>query len=163
MNVGSRCITTPQGERWRVGRVWVDRRLPRWRRIRFGDSASDAGWLIPDAPDEGIVAWLAIIVGTIVVAVVLIPLLLFGIELVLLGVVAALAILGRALLGRPWLVRARSLDGAEPPVAWRVVGWRRSRRVIGEVADALVAGTDPRPRAIESAAAEGPDPFGSGS
>src|SRR6185312_13129744 len=96
--------------------------LPRWRKVSL-DGAGDAALMAPDAPGESLAVWLALVVGTIVVLVVLIPLLLF-----------AAAILGRALLGRPWLVRAWPLDGSAAGMAWRVVGWRRSGRVIDELA-----------------------------
>jgi hypothetical protein len=128
-----------------VWRVWTERRLPRWRKVSLDGAAQDASWLAPDGA-ESFGAWLAIVVGTIVVAVVVIPLLLFGIELILLGLLIAAAILGRALLGRPWLVRAQQVDGSALEMAWRVVGWRRSGRVIEELTSALAAGTALQPR-----------------
>jgi len=142
VRLGSREVTAPDGARWRVSRVWSERPLPRWRKLSL-DGIGEAGLLAPDGGD--LAAWLAVMVGTIVVLVVVIPLLLFGIELVLLGLLIAAAILGRALLGRPWLVRAQPLDGGAPAMAWRVVGWRRSGRVIEELAAALAAGTAPHP------------------
>jgi hypothetical protein len=146
MKLGARSTTTPQGKRWRVRRVWAERRLPRWRTVSLGGLAEDAAWLTPPDTPEELVWWPVLIVGTIVVAVVVIPLLLFGIELILLGLLLALAILGRALLGRPWLVRAEPADDREAAsIGWRVVGWRRSSRVIGEVTAALAAGAEPRP------------------
>jgi hypothetical protein len=144
VRLGARTVTTPQGVRWRVRRVWVERRLPRWRKVSLGGATEDVTSFVPD-PDESIVLWLALIVGTIVVAVVVIPLLLFGIELILLGLLVALAILGRSLLGRPWLVRAAPVDDREAAISWRVVGWRRSGRVIEEVAAALATGAMPQP------------------
>jgi hypothetical protein len=143
MMLGSHTVTTPDGVRWRVARVWVERRLPRWRKM--GLAGSEPGWLAPDGPDESLVAWLALVVGTIVVVVVVIPLLLFGIELILLGILVALAILGRALLGRPWLIRAEPVDDRDAAIGWRVVGWRRSNRVTREVTAALATGATPEP------------------
>lgn len=142
---GARETTAPDGVRWRVSRIWVERPMPRWRKMSL-DGAGDAAWLAPDGgPDESLVTWLVLVIGAIVVAVVLIPLLLFGIELILLGVLIAAAILGRALLGRPWLIRARALDGGGPEMAWRAVGWRRSGRVIDEIVSALSSGGTPHP------------------
>jgi hypothetical protein len=75
----------------------------------------------------------------------MIPLLLFGIELILLGLLVATGILGRTLLGRPWIVHATPLAGEAERLTWRVVGWRRSNRLIDEVAASLGAGLDPSP------------------
>jgi len=79
------------------------------------------------------------------VAVVVIPLLLFGIELILLGLLIAAGIVGRTLLGRPWIVRAAPLGSRVEELSWRVVGWRRSNRVIEEIVASLSAGHDPSP------------------
>jgi hypothetical protein len=109
-----RVIEAPEGVQWRVGRLWINRRLPKWRRVRLGETASDAAWSSP-IPEVGsledLAGGVAIIVGIVVFAVVLIPLLLFGIELILLGLLIALGILGRGLLGRPWVVRATPAGG----------------------------------------------------
>jgi hypothetical protein len=139
---------------WRIGRLWINRRLPKWRRVRLGDTASDAAWSAP-VPDVGsledLAGGLAIILGVVVLTLVLIPLLLFGIELILLGLLIALGILGRGLLGRPWVVRATPDGGNGGALAWRVVGWRRSARVIDEVAASLTSGQTPAPaEALES-------------
>jgi hypothetical protein len=63
----------------------------------------------------------------------LVELLLF---LVLLAIVAAV----RSILRRPWTVEAVR-EGPEPSAKrWGVIGLRRSRRVVGEIADALERG-----------------------
>jgi hypothetical protein len=51
------------------------------------------------------------------------------------------------LIGRdwPWIVRATPLGLEVEELSWRVVGWRRSNRVIEEVAASLSAGLDPSP------------------
>jgi hypothetical protein len=132
---------------WRVGRVWISRRMPRWRRVRVGGAASEAAWFTtpPDGDLEALALWVSLFVGTLVVAVVLIPLLFFGIELVALGLILAVGILGRALLGRPWVVRAVPLSGQDAELAWSVSGWRRSERVIEEVLASLASGMSPAP------------------
>jgi hypothetical protein len=101
---------------------------------------------MPDGggPDD-FAAGIAILIGALVVAVVLIPLLLFGIELILVGVLIAAGIVGRGLLGRPWVVEARCCEDPSPTLAWKVVGWRRSSRLIDEVAASLAKGRDPAP------------------
>jgi hypothetical protein len=86
-----------------------------------------------------------VLLAVVVVAIVVIPLLLFGIELILLGLLIAAGILGRTLLGRPWIIRATPLGPEGEELSWRVVGWRRSNRVIEEVAASLSAGLDPSP------------------
>ncbi len=158
LGFGHRVIEAPDGLQWRIGRLWINRRLPKWRRVRLGDTASDAASVAP-LPDAGLLEDLAggvaVLVGIVVFAVVLIPLLLFGIELIVLGLLIALGILGRGLLGRPWVVRATPDGGRGGALAWRVVGWRRSARVIDEVAASLTNGQLPAPaEALESLPAE---------
>jgi hypothetical protein len=80
-----------------------------------------------------------------VFAVVLIPLLLFGVELISVGLLIALGILGRGLLRRPWVVRATPTSGQDRALAWKVVGFRHTARVIEEVAASLSNGLPPTP------------------
>ena len=145
--VRSRTVTSPSGEQWRVGRVWVGRGLPRWRKVRIGDSAGEAAWMT--MPDVGgideVEVTIVLVVGALVLAVIVIPLLLFGIELIVLGFVIAAGIVGRGFLGRPWVVRAVPTSGHEPALAWKVVGLRRSHRLIDEVAASLQHGLTPAP------------------
>ncbi|MGH2879287.1 MAG: hypothetical protein ACRDK4_06770 [Solirubrobacteraceae bacterium] len=113
-------------------------------KVRPGDAA-DAFFSVPDpggADDLGVAV--LVVLAAVVVAIVVIPLLLFGIELILLGLLVAVGIVGRTLLGRPWIIHATPLtDGTQ--LSWRVVGWRRSTRLIDEVASSLGAGLDPSP------------------
>jgi hypothetical protein len=143
-----RVVDAPDGLQWRVGRLWVGRGMPRWRKVHIGEGVEEAAWNIP-IPDVGSVDDLAsvvvIVVGAVVFAVVLIPLLLFGIELIILGLLIGAGILGRAFLGRPWVVRATPAGGHERALAWRVRGLRRSARVIDEVAASLAHGLQPAP------------------
>jgi hypothetical protein len=123
--------------------------MPRWRKVRMGKvRAGDAAEVLT-IPDFGglddIGAAMLIIVAVIVVAIVVVPLLLFGIELVALGLVIAAGIVGRTLLGRPWVVQATPGDDSTHALTWQVVGWRRSARLIAEVAASLEAGLDPAP------------------
>jgi len=147
-------VEAPDGEQWQVARLWIGRRLPRWRRVAFGEAGADAasGLAMPSpGSPEDLAAGLVIFVGVVVFAVVLIPLLLFGIELIILGVVIAAGILGRALLARPWVVRATPAGGRGRPLAWSVKGLRRSAHVIDEVAEALSLGVAPAPAAATEA------------
>lgn len=141
-----------------MGRRWGARRMPRWRKARIGKTrAGDAAEAIFTVPDLGGLDDLGMVVlvllALVVVAVVVVPLLLFGIELILLGLVVAAGILGRTLLGRPWIVQAMPLASDAQEQSWRVVGWRRSARLIEEVCASLSAGLDPSPaEALELAA-----------
>jgi len=126
--------------------------MPRWRKARMGKmrpgDTAEAVFAVPDLGDlDNLgVAVLALLV-VVVVAIVVIPLLLFGIELILLGLLVAAGIAGRTLLGRPWIVQATPLttEAEAKELGWRVVGWRRSTRLIDEVAASLGAGLDPSP------------------
>jgi hypothetical protein len=155
---GTRVVETPAGVQWRIGRLWLSRPLPRWRELHFGDATSEAAWNIP-SPELGslddLAVGVAIALGVVVFAVVLIPLLLFGIELIIVGLLIAAGILGRGLLGRPWVVRATPTSGHDRTLAWKVVGFRRSARVIDEVAASLSNGLPPVPaEAAEALASE---------
>jgi hypothetical protein len=81
-----------------------------------------------------------LIVVLVLAVFVLVPLLLFGIELVIVGVAIAAGIVGRVVLGSPWIVLAESADAPGVGFAWKVSGWRRSARLITEIADAMKAG-----------------------
>lgn len=143
--LGTRSVSTPAGEEWRVGRRWITRGRPRWRTVPAGKATGEA-LSLPDTGDpRDLAASLAIILGAVVVAVIVIPLLLFGIELIVLGFVVAGGIVGRGLLGRPWIVDARPVDAPVPAHTWRVRGWRRSAQLVDQVAAALSAGLDPPP------------------
>jgi len=122
--------------------------MPRWRKVRMGkpdagDAAEAVVLTVPDLDDLGAAA--LVLLAVVVVAIVVIPLLLFGIELILLGLLIAAGIVGRTLLGRPWIVRATPIGPELEELSWRVVGWRRSNRVIEEIAASLSAGLDPSP------------------
>jgi hypothetical protein len=156
LQLRNRVVETPQGVSWRIGRLWVSRPMPRWRRVRLGDGASDAAWNIP-IPDVGSIDDLAavvfVLVGAVVFAVVLIPLLLFGAELIIVGLLIAAGILGRSILGRPWVVRAnrreRTRRGAGMESDWSEAigtGHRGSRRIAGQRPAACAGRTSGDPR-----------------
>jgi hypothetical protein len=122
--------------------------LPRWRKVSAGNAAGEV-FALPDVGGlDDLATGLLVLAGAVVVAVIVIPLLLFGIELILLGFIVAAAIVGRGLLGRPWIVQARCVGEADRGLSWSVNGWRRSGRVIDEVAGALAAGVDPKPHEV---------------
>ncbi|MDE3069231.1 MAG: hypothetical protein KGJ43_00700 [Acidobacteriota bacterium] len=155
----SRSVTTPSGAQWRVGRRWIGRGLPRWRRISVRGAGANTADAISYMPDFGNIddlgLELAILVGALVVAVVIVPLLLFGIELIAVGLAFAGAMVARGLLGRPWVVYARPTGSSGEGHVWRVKGWRRSARMIEQVAAVLGAGGDPSSAAVSNAAVTG--------
>lgn len=145
---GKQVVTAPNGERWQVGRRWLNKPPPKpWsrRRRRKQDDAEDSGsWLDPasfvDIGDD----FLAGVVVALVVAAV-IALLVFAV-LPLLGLAFELALLigfftsglfGRIVLRHPWTIEAVSVDDPQRRVCFAVKGWRRSRRAIGALAETI--------------------------
>ena len=127
--------------------------MPRWRKVRMGKPhAGDIAEAVLPIPDLGglddLGAVALVLLAVVAVAIVVIPLLLFGVELILLGLLIAAGIVGRTLLGRPRIVQATPLCPEVEELSWRVVGWRRSNRVIEEVAASLSAGLDPSPAEV---------------
>ena len=157
--LGRRVVTAPNGERWQVGRRWLDKQPPKpWsRRKRKQDDAEDrASWL--DAADflsvgDGFVA--GIVVALVVAAVLallvfaILPLLGLAFELALLIGVFTTGLFGRIVLGHPWTVEAVSLDRSQQRLRFAVRGWRRSRGAIEMLAE-TIATTGP-PSALPEA------------
>jgi hypothetical protein len=85
----------------------------------------------------------AVIAAVLITVFVLIPALIFAFWALLVGA----AILWHAVTRRAWIVEAREHRDAPLVLAWTVLGWRTSRRVIDEVADAIAEGRDPQPTA----------------
>lgn len=152
--IGARVVRTPSGQEWRVGRRWIGRPMPRWRKLRIRKTEEGKGSRIDTAevlfsvPDFGGIddlgAAFLLLAAIIVIAIVVIPLMLFGIELIVLGLLVAAGILGRTLFGRPWVVQALPTNDSTDPLNWRATGWRRSGHLIDEVAGAFEAGLSPR-------------------
>lgn len=150
LHLGTRHVVSPDQVEWIVGRRWVSRRFD-WSWRKHGRVASDglaeAG--IGGVPDVGGVdSWQGLVLVAVVVAVlvVLIPLLFFGVELIVFGVLVAGGVIARAVSGTPWVVEARSSDPHTSglPLEWRVRGWRKSGKLIDQVASDLAAGREPK-------------------
>ncbi|MFL5816930.1 MAG: hypothetical protein ACJ76L_04940 [Conexibacter sp.] len=147
-----RIATAPDGVRWRVGRRWLNRPMPkpRWRRKRTRDDDGElpGGWL-PDAVLTGMdgLGGFAFVVGALVaIAVfvfVLLPLIGIAFELALVIGVATAGLFGRVVLRRPWTIEAVSLDDPARRHAFAVVGWRRSRRALAELGTAIATAGPP--------------------
>ncbi len=84
----------------------------------------------------------AIVVAALIVVFVLLPSLLFLAHYAAFWLIVGGTIVYRAMTGRPWIVEMEEADGFRVR-AWRVVGWRQSKRVIDQVADALLRGVEP--------------------
>jgi hypothetical protein len=150
--VGKTRIVTPDGVEWTVGRRWMTRPVRRsWasRREAGGELLTGASFPGGDWAGGGLEGAVLIIAGVLVLALVLVPVLLFGIELITVGCVLAASLAGRILLGRPWTIEARIVRpaGSARQLEWSVPGWRRSGKVIAEIAQELAAGREPTPQA----------------
>ena len=128
-------VVAPDGRDWTVRRLW----FPRLRRRgdSRGDGALDGFWAGGYADDlatalVGVVAGLAIAVAVVF----LLPYVFLVLELLVLPAV----VLYRILFRKPWTIEARS-DGERR--TWKVVGWRDSRRAVGEIARAIERGATP--------------------
>jgi len=145
IHLGTHSVSTPSGQKWHVGRCWTGRRKPpHWRGKRIGkegigEAADTIFTPVLDSP-YAIVVYALVVAAIILAVIVVIPLLLFSIELIILGLAVAVGVVGRALLGRPWVVQAMPNDDSTAMLTWQVVGWRRSRRLITEVAVSLETG-----------------------
>ena len=145
----SQVVTSPDGERWRIRRRWMDRGLPNVRK-RFGKDREEATGL--DALDAfsaldviGDAGWagLAIGVAVLLLVVILLPLLGVALELILLLLLFSSGLAGRVVLGRPWTVEAIDLDDGKRSVAYAVKGFRRASHAVDELATAIAASGPP--------------------
>jgi hypothetical protein len=143
----------PDGVEWRVGRRWLTR-SPKLTRPRRGDVAAEslehlgASW--PDIGNVDVGEGLLVAAAVVAFLLILIPVLFFGIELITLGVLLAAGVITRSVLGQPWVIEARSTDPltAGRQLEWRVRGWRKSGKVIAQIASDLSAGRDPDARGL---------------
>lgn len=84
---------------------------------------------------------------------VLIPAIALAVEFAILGIIVA----WREGTKRPWIVEARQ-DQAAPEVhAWEVVGLKKSRSVIDDVAEDVRRGEAPKPDDAEVVSVDAPD------
>ena len=91
----------------------------------------------------GILVGAAIAVLLAVVVFGLLPLIGIALEFAVLLALLGSGIVGRVLLRRPWTIEAIDLDRPERSAAFAVKGWRRSRRAIAELSEAIVANGPP--------------------
>jgi hypothetical protein len=144
LGFGPERVIAPDGVEWRVGRRWPTRRFGwAWKRRGIASEAiSGLGQGIGGVDLQG---GALVVVGALAVLLILIPLLFFGLELIVLGALLAAGVAARVVLRQPWLIQARSSDPltAGRRLEWRVVGWRKSHKLIQEVVSDLAAGREP--------------------
>ena len=132
----------PWGLKWRGPRTRKDRardtdqevRGPRWY------DALD----IPDLSvlDEGFGGFVAVILVIVAIAIgilIVLPAFIFFIEVLIVALLVLGAIMLRVVFRQPWLVDAVADDGTH--MTWKVIGYRNSRRVVGEVGSLISQGS----------------------
>ena len=165
--LGKRVVAAPDGERWQVGRRWLGKPPPKpWSRRRRReriDAGDPSNWLDAvsfidlDAGSDflaGIAA--AVLVAAVFALLVLavLPLLGLAFEFALLIGLLASGVFGHVVLRRPWTIEAVSADDPKRRVCFAVKGWRRSRRAIGALVEAIA--TTGLPSAVPEAMSVGP-------
>jgi hypothetical protein len=146
----ARSVLAPDGRMWKVGRQWLPFRV-KIRRERELPDVDPSWWVDPlalaDAGLGGLIVGLGIAVTVTFLILFVWPVVAIALELVILFLALIVATAGRFVLRRPWRIVARSRSAGPATLAWHVVGWRESGRVIDEVADSLAGGNpEPSPR-----------------
>jgi hypothetical protein len=136
-------VNSPDGDRWRVRRRWMNRPLPtlrgRWGR-QDGETAVKRGMdVVSIDPTESILATIAGFVLVVLIVFVFFPLIGVAFELALVFLVLSSGILGRVVLRQPWIVEAANLDHPDRSTAFAVKGWRRSGEAIEALTQAIPA------------------------
>lgn len=143
-------MVSPDGERWRVRRGWLDHPVPKLRRVmkdRREDLAFEGGAELLFA-DSSITASVALAVAFAVVVIVVLPLIGLALELILLIAILGIGLIGRLVFRRPWIVEAVNLDHHQRSVEFGVKGWGESGRAVAQLSAAIQAsGTPPAPAA----------------
>jgi hypothetical protein len=141
-------MTSPDGDRWRVRRRWLDRPVPKIRRSLRGanDEIALEGGLeaLSAGVSDSIPLAIGVAVGVALLVFFLLPLIGVALEIVLLLMLLSSGILGRVLLRRPWAIEAINLGHPQRSAAFAVKGWRRSSQVIGELSRTIPASGLPK-------------------
>lgn len=145
---GKRVVTAPNGERWRVGHRWLSTSPPKpWsrrKRRRRDDDDEGSGWINPgefvavgDDLLTGVVFAMVVAAAIALFAFVVLPLLGLALELALLIGLFTSGLFGRLVLGHPWTIEAVNAERPNERVRFAVKGWRRSRRAIAALVEAI--------------------------
>ena len=137
-------MVAPDGVEWRVGRRWSTRRFG-WTWKRRGVAADAVSGLGQGVGGVDLQQGALVVLAALAAALIVIPLLFFGVELIILGVLLAGGVVGRVLLRQPSVIEARSSDPLTSgrQLEWRVIGWRKSEKLIGQTVSDLAAGREP--------------------
>jgi hypothetical protein len=143
-------VRSPDGERWRVRRRWLDHPVPKLRRVledRRGELAAEGGIEMLFS-DSSVGAGIALAVGLAVVVFVVLPLIGLALELIILVAFVGLGLIGRLLFRRPWMIEAVNLDHPQRSAEFGVQGWSESGRAVAQLSAAIQASGIPtaRPR-----------------
>ncbi len=133
-------VVAPGARIWTVGIRW----LPRRRAARASRPPSGSGepivtdselWSLVDGAPRRVTAYDTVVVIAILTAIVAFAF--FVVEAIVVFLVALALIVGRVVFRRPWTVEA---VGEEKTYEWAVVGWKKSRDMIDEIAFRLENG-----------------------
>jgi hypothetical protein len=131
----SRVVTSPDGDRWRIKRHWLDRPVPKIREaIQAADDRSpvDRGldlWAIPDVSD-GLPAAIGIAIAAVILILVFLPLIGIVLEVAILLLLLCSGIVGKVFLRKPWVIEVVNLENPERSSLFAVGGWQQSQRAI---------------------------------
>lgn len=137
-----RTVNSPDGDRWKIKRRWLDRPVPKIREsIRAADDRSpvDRGldlWAIPDVSD-GLPAAIGIAIAAVVLIFVFPPLIGIVLELAILIVLLCSGIVGKVFLRRPWVIEVVNLDNPERSSLFAVGDWQQSQRAMEALAQRI--------------------------
>jgi hypothetical protein len=144
---------SPDGERWRVRRRWLDHPVPKLRRAledRRGELATEGGAELL-LGDSSIAGGVALAVAFALVVFVVLPLVGLALELILLVAILGFGLIGRLLFRRPWIVAAVNLDHPQRSAEFGVKGWGESGRAVAQLSAAIqVSGVPTAPAASTS-------------
>lgn len=139
-------VVSPDGDRWQVRRRWLNRPLPKLRRVWREDRNEDGalGIALEGGLDvlgtggaESIPLAIAAGVGVALLVFFLLPLIGVAIEFAVVLALLSSGIVGRLLLRRPWAIEAVNAEHPERSATFAVKGWRRSRRVMKELRETI--------------------------
>ena len=141
----ARTVVAPDRVRWRIRRRW----LPRWFRRTRPDwmdvSPGDVMHAGVDLADSASLFLATLVVAAVAMLLFLVvwPVIVIAAEILVVLALFVGGLAGRVLLRKPWTVTAASEFSEIPREhAWQVVGWRGSRRLIRDAADALETGAE---------------------
>lgn len=134
----SKKISTPSGEQWKVGRVWVNS----WPRLRRKMPFKPDSFIILNFDGiAGLVGGILLGLALFAVLFLLWPVIAVAVELVIAVFLVVSVLFGRFLLRKPWRVYARpNPDPAQKEKQFDVKGWRASADALEVLEQQLASG-----------------------